>query len=99
MSNIKLYNDNCMDIFPTMEDDSVTLTLTDIPYDEVNRKSGGLRNLDKSHADIITFSLNDFIDETPDDEIYAIPPDGAVGVPMQSWECNYCQYKLICKGS
>ncbi len=63
MSNIKLYNDNCMDIFPTMEDDSVTLTLTDIPYDEVNRKSGGLRNLDKSHADIITFSLNDFIDE------------------------------------
>ena len=52
-----------MDIFPTMEDDSVTLTLTDIPYDEVNRKSGGLRNLDKSHADIITFSLNDFIDE------------------------------------
>ena len=60
---IKLYNDNCMDIFPTMEDDSVTLTLTDIPYDEVNRKSGGLRNLDKRHADIITFSLNDFIDE------------------------------------
>ena len=52
-----------MDIFPTMEDDSVTLTLTDIPYDEVNRKSGGLRNLDKRHADIITFSLNDFIDE------------------------------------
>ena len=52
-----------MDIFPTMEDDSVTLTLTDIPYDEVNRKSGGLRNLDKRDADIITFSLNDFIDE------------------------------------
>ena len=61
MSNVNLYNNNCMDIFPTMEDDSVTLTLTDIPYDEVNRKSGGLRNLDKSHADIITFSLNDFI--------------------------------------
>ena len=52
-----------MDIFPTMEDDSVTLTLTDIPYDEVNRKSGGLRNLDKRDADIITFSLNDFVDE------------------------------------
>ena len=52
-----------MDIFPTMEDDSVTLTLTDIPYDQVNRKSGGLRNLDKRDADIITFSLNDFVDE------------------------------------
>ena len=43
--------------------------------------------------------LNDFIDETPDDEIYAIPPDGAVGIPMQSWECNYCQYSITCKGS
>ena len=43
--------------------------------------------------------LNDFIDETPDDVIYAIPPDGAVGVPMQSWECNYCQYSITCKGS
>ena len=43
--------------------------------------------------------LNDFIDETPDDVIYAIPPDGAVGIPMQSWECNYCQYSIICKGS
>ena len=63
MSNVNLYNNNCMDIFPTMEDNSVNLTLTDIPYDEVNRKSGGLRNLDKRHADIITFSLNDFIDE------------------------------------
>ena len=63
MSNVNLYYNNCMDFFPTMEDDSVTLTLTDIPYDEVNRKSGGLRNLDKRHADIITFSLNDFIDE------------------------------------
>ena len=63
MSNVNLYNNNCMDIFPTMEDDSVTLTLTDLPYDEVNRKSGGLRNLDKRDADIITFSLNDFVDE------------------------------------
>ena len=43
--------------------------------------------------------LNDFIDETPDDVIYAIPPDGAIGIPMQSWECNYCQYSITCKGS
>ena len=43
--------------------------------------------------------LNDFIDETPDDVIYAIPPDGSVGIPMQSWECNYCQYSIKCKGS
>ena len=63
MSDIKLYNDDCMNIFPSLDDGSIHLTLTDIPYDEVNRKSGGLRNLDKSHADIITFPLDDFIDE------------------------------------
>ena len=60
---IKLYNDDCMNVFPSLEDGSVKLTLTDIPYDEVNRKSGGLRNLDKSHADVITFPLDKFIDE------------------------------------
>ena len=52
-----------MNILPSLADGSITLTLTDIPYDEVNRKSGGLRNLDKSHADIITFPLDDFINE------------------------------------
>ena len=63
MSDVKLYNDDCMNVLPSLADGSVSLTLTDIPYDEVNRKSGGLRNLDKSHADIITFPLDDFIDE------------------------------------
>lgn len=63
MSNIKLYNDDCMNVLPSLANGSVSLTVTDIPYDEVNRKSGGLRNLDKSYADIITFPLNDFIDE------------------------------------
>ena len=63
MSKLELYNDNCMNILRTLESGSVHLTLTDIPYDGVNRKSGGLRNLDKSHADIITFPLDEFIDE------------------------------------
>lgn len=52
-----------MNVLPSLLDGSISLTLTDIPYDEVNRKSGGLRNLDKSHADIITFPLDNFIDE------------------------------------
>lgn len=63
MVNVKLYNDDCMNVLPSIEDESISLTLTDIPYDEVNRKSGGLRNLDKSYADIITFPLDNFIDE------------------------------------
>ena len=41
----------------------INLTLTDIPYDGVNRESGGIRNLDKSKADIITFNLSDFLKE------------------------------------
>lgn len=39
------------------------VTLTDIPYDMVNRADNGLRNLNKDKADIITFNLNNFLDE------------------------------------
>ena len=39
------------------------VTLTDIPYDMVNRKDNGLRNLNKDKADIITFNLDNFLDE------------------------------------
>lgn len=44
-----------------MDKDSVNLTLTDIPYAMVNRKSNGLRNLDKGNADIQTFDLESFL--------------------------------------
>ena len=64
MNDITLHNDDCMNVFPSLEDGSINLTLSDIPYDEVNRKSAGLRNLDKSKVvDIITFPLDNFIDE------------------------------------
>ena len=42
-----LYNGNCMDYLPDMANDSVNLTLTDIPYGEVNRADNGLRTLSK----------------------------------------------------
>lgn len=60
---MRLYNDDCMNVLKTMENKSVDLTLTDIPYDGVNRKSNGLRNLDKGKADIITFDLEKFVEE------------------------------------
>lgn len=41
----------------------IDLTITDIPYDSVNRSSNGLRNLDKGNADILTFDLHKFLDE------------------------------------
>lgn len=40
---------------------SVTHTITDIPYDVVSRESNGIRKFDKEKADILNFSLNDFI--------------------------------------
>ena len=46
-----------------MPNDSVDVTLTDIPYGEINRKDNGLRNLNKSNADITTFELDKFLNE------------------------------------
>ena len=59
----KFYNEDCMKILTKLNDNHVNLTLTDIPYDEVNRTSGGLRNLDRGKADVLIFPLKKFIDE------------------------------------
>ena len=58
-----IYNDNCMYYMKTMPDGCVNLTITDIPYGEVNRDSNGLRTLDKENADIMTFDLQEFLPE------------------------------------
>lgn len=44
----------------SIPDGAVDLVVTDIPYGEVNKyavKQGGIRNLDKGHADTVTFPL------------------------------------------
>lgn len=43
------------------ERERVDLTITDIPYEEVNRESNGLRNLNKENADVKTFDLDEFL--------------------------------------
>lgn len=58
----EIINIDCMNYMKNMDDVSVDFTLTDIPYNAVNRKSNGLRNLDKSKADILTFDLSDFLE-------------------------------------
>lgn len=58
-----IINKDCMRVFNHMGDDSVTLTLTDIPYDKVNRTDNGLRKLDKGNADVSTFCLKDFLEQ------------------------------------
>lgn len=59
----KIYNTDCMDFMSNLENNSIDLTLTDIPYNSVNRKSNGLRNLDKGKADILAFDLDNFLSE------------------------------------
>ena len=58
-----LINEDCMKVLKQIDDNSVDLTLTDIPYGEVNRASSGLRNFDKGDADIVTFELEPFLEE------------------------------------
>jgi site-specific DNA-methyltransferase (adenine-specific) len=57
---------DCMEYMDSMTDNSVELTITDIPYDVVNRSQGNLSkmgSLDKGDADIITFDINKFVEE------------------------------------
>lgn len=53
----KLVNGNCME----EQIPKCRLLLTDIPYEEVNRNSNGLRNLDKDKADEKTFEIEEFL--------------------------------------
>lgn len=46
-----------------LSDKSINFILTDIPYDAVNKSSNGLRIINKDKADMITFDLNEFLNE------------------------------------
>lgn len=54
---------DCMDIMAKMPSKSVDMVLTDIPYGSCNKASNGLRQLDKSKANVETFDLQDFLTE------------------------------------
>lgn len=59
--NFKLYNGDCIEVMKDIPDFSVDMILSDIPYDEVNQKSAGLRKLNRGNADKATFNLDDFM--------------------------------------
>lgn len=68
----KVYNIDCMEGMSCMPDNVVDFTITDIPYNFWgNMKTsqdraiyrGGVRQLNKGCADIITFNLNEFLSE------------------------------------
>ena len=54
----KIYNEDCLEGMKRMPDNYVNITLTDIPYGEVNRKSNGLRNLNKEVADVFNIDMD-----------------------------------------
>ena len=59
----EIFNEDCITFMQRINKNEVDLTLTDIPYGEVNRDSNGLRNLDKKQADILTFDIQTFLKE------------------------------------
>jgi len=46
---------DAVSILPTLANGAVDVVVADIPYGEVNRKTGGLRDLDRKNADTATF--------------------------------------------
>lgn len=59
----KIYNSDCIEFMKSLPTGGISLTLTDIPYSEVNRESNGLRVLDKSLADVMQFDMTQFLNE------------------------------------
>ena len=64
----KVFHIDCIEYMKTLPNNSVNLTLIDIPYGEVNRDSNGLHEargttLNKGIADIMTFDLEEFLNE------------------------------------
>ncbi|CDX01536.1 DNA methylase, N-6 adenine-specific, conserved site [Desulfitobacterium hafniense] len=54
----RIYNEDCITgMQKRIPKNAIDMVLADIPYGEVNRSSGGLRNIDKGVADICTIDL------------------------------------------
>ena len=58
-----IINDNCITVMSNIQDNYFNHIITDIPYDVINRKNNGMRNLDKGEADILNFDLEIFLNE------------------------------------
>lgn len=54
---VRLLHGDCLELMASIHDGSVDMVLCDLPYGEVNQKSGGLRLLDRGNADTCTIDL------------------------------------------
>ena len=59
---VTLYCGRWQDVLPTLPNLAADLTLTDPPYNCINRHSGGLRSLDKGAADSEPVVIEDLVD-------------------------------------
>lgn len=59
----KIHLGDCLELMSDIQDKSVDMVLTDIPYGVVSRKSNGLRNLDKGNADVFELNLSSVLNE------------------------------------
>ena len=55
----KIYNEDCLVGMKKIPREGVNCIITDIPYNECNRQSNGLRKLDKDKADVGDFDIID----------------------------------------
>lgn len=58
MRPYELYKGDCLELMRSIPDGSVDMVLCDLPYGEVNQKSGGLRLLDRGKADKCDMDLD-----------------------------------------
>lgn len=54
---MKIIQGDCLEVMKEIASNSIEMVLCDLPYGEVNRKSSGLRNLDKGVADVCDIDL------------------------------------------
>lgn len=57
----KIYCCDAIELMKKIPKNYIDLTLTDIPYEKVNKKSNGIRILDKGKANKLTFNINIFL--------------------------------------
>lgn len=59
----EIYLGDSLELLPQIPDKFADAIVTDLPYNEINRETNGLRKIDKGNADIADFNLNDALEE------------------------------------
>lgn len=58
----RIYNMDCFEGMKAIDDKSIDLVLTDIPYGKCNgRNEGGIRKINKGDADEVSFSISELV--------------------------------------